>query len=467
MVRHAEAPEGRALSFSALDRGLGRQRTAYPIVFAGRFFLWAHASVKSVFPPIPFAAPHRNEPARSTRRLALAAAWLGGWLLCCGCDERERANPAAGFPTPSVVENRRSSPPSTVSGLALHDGGTTGEPKRCTAPSLALREPIDARDDAAFERCVKLRSTTAKVPDECGMDEPPPAFDLARLDAAVLPLAPATVAHLRAIVKRGKPFGRQPRAFGLVGDSMTVSHAFLRSFAADRKGTIELSPDVEVALRTLVEGQSGTIIDYYRGVRAQRLSGQWRDSFAAIRAAKVGARAEYALAGGRVSPLSTMIRTLSPAVAVVLYGGNDAAFRAAPVAELGATFERDLGAIIDALEQAGIVPILNTVARHGQAPGIDDCGKPGELTNWRIAVQTSALSARVVAIACRRKLPLIDLRYALDAAVNHGLGHDGAHPSAHQHGSAKLTARGLQCGYNVRNYVTLRMLRQVKEAVLD
>ncbi|RLB64972.1 MAG: hypothetical protein DRI90_03270 [Deltaproteobacteria bacterium] len=419
-----------------------------------------------MLPPVPFAAPHCNELARWAQRVALVALWLGGWLLCCGCDERPRANSAPGLAT-APVPTRASSPLQAEKRPRVLDGGTNDSSGRCKAPSLALRAPIDGRDDAAFERCAKLRTGPAKVPDECGMGEPAPALDLPRLDAAVLPLEPATVAHLQAIVERGKKLGRQPRAFGLVGDSMTVSSAFLRSFAADRPGRIELAPAVQAALGTQVDGQSATIIDFYRGVNAQRLSGQWRDSFAAIRAAKVGARAVYPVAGGTVSPLSTMSNTLSPAVAVVLYGGNDAAFRAAPVAELADRFERELGAVIDALEQAGIVPILNTVARHGHAPGIDDCGKPGEMTNWRIAVQTNALSARVVEIACQRRLPLIDLRHALDGADHHGLGHDGVHPSAHQHGSARLTARGLRCGYNVRNYVTLKMLQQVKEAVLD
>jgi hypothetical protein len=83
------------------------------------------------------------------------------------------------------------------------------------------------------------------------------------------------------------------------------------------------------------------------------------------------------------------------------------------------------------------------------------------MSNWRIAVQTNALSARVVELACRRHLPLVDLRHALDAADARGLGPDGVHLGAFQRGAARLTARGLRCGANVRNYVTLKMLAEL------
>ncbi len=440
------------------------------MVFAGPVFLWAHGTRQTVLPLDPLTSVPvrpRGASAPALRPSAsLVVAGLTLVVLGCSIDERQPPNPA---PHPTTAVPKATGPASSTSSVPAGQRAGAPPPPQpaCSAPSLAAKGPLDGRDDAAFARCGKLRSTSPRPPDDCGLGDPAPSLDLARLDAAVLPFERGTVAHLRTIAQRGLELGRNPRAFGLVGDSMTVSTAFFRAFAADHRDSIELSPVVAKALRTDVEGKAGTIIDFYRGVQAQQLEGQWRDSFAAIRAAKVGARAVYAVAGGTVSPVSTMVRTLSPAVAVVLYGGNDAAFRAAPVSELADGFERDLVAVIEALEQAGIIPILNTVARHGHAPGIDDCGKPGDMTNWRVAVQTSALSARVAEIACRRKLPLIDLRHALDATVNHGLGHDGVHPAAYQGGSAKLTDRGLQCGYNVRNYVTLKMLKQVKETVLD
>jgi hypothetical protein len=63
-------------------------------------------------------------------------------------------------------------------------------------------------------------------------------------------------------------------------------------------------------------------------------------------------------------------------------------------------------------------------------------------------------------------LPLIDLRHALDAIYHQGLSADGVHPSVHPRGGAILTDEGLRCGYNVRNYVTLRMLKHIRDRVL-
>ena len=119
-------------------------------------------------------------------------------------------------------------------------------------------------------------------------------------------------------------------------------------------------------------------------------------------------------------------------------------------------------AIVDQLEAAGIVPVLSTIPPHTGDPARPLCDRfPGDLSNWRIAVQTNALSAAVAELACARALPLVDLRHGLDALSDAGIGPDGVHPNAHRGGAGKLDAQGLQCGYNLRNYLTLRMLRQL------
>jgi hypothetical protein len=384
------------------------------------------------------------------RRAALAC------LLTIACDA-ERAAVAG--------------PPSSGSGAQLEAPRPTVAPPpgparplepSCGAPSLAARGPLDARDDAALGRCASPKTGSRRYARRCGQDPPSAPFDRARLDRAVIALDAATRAHVAQIAALGRERGRRPEVFGLVGDSMTVSGAFLR-----RPTTV--APEVAAALATPIAGRPGaTIIDYFAGVQATRVQGGWRDSFGAPRAAKVGARAGWAHAGGAGSPLMQMVAQLSPASAVVLFGGNDAAYYPArTLAELEERFARDLEKIIDALLAEGVIPILNTLARHGDAPGFDDCAAGGELGNWRIAVQTNALSAKVIEIACRRRLPLIDVRDALDAADGMGLGPDAVHPSAYEAGAGVLDAAALRCGYNVRSYVTLRMLKQLKEAVFD
>ncbi len=63
-------------------------------------------------------------------------------------------------------------------------------------------------------------------------------------------------------------------------------------------------------------------------------------------------------------------------------------------------------------------------------------------------------------------MPLIDLRHALDNLQNSGIRQDGVHPTVYRHKPGKLDEDGLQCGYNVRNYVSLKMLRQVVEILV-
>lgn len=324
----------------------------------------------------------------------------------------------------------------------------------CRAPSLAIRHAIDARDDAAARRCEEASVGPSALAARCGSIKGS-AFSLHRLDEAVLPLDAATEANVRQIMARGRALGRRPDVFGVVGDSMTVSGAFLQALSQPERTV--LSPEVEARV--------GTMLARYRGVEAQRVQGVPRDSFRAPRAAKVGARAPWALAGGAHSPLERMVGELSPSIALVLYGGNDAAYRIAPIAELERGFRADLERIVDLLEARGVVPVLHTLARHGDAPGVDDCGGRYDLSDWRIAVHTNALSAVVAAVACDRSLPLLDLRWALDAADLRGLSSDGIHPSSFAEGSGVLDERGLRCGYNVRNYVTLRMLGQLSSIV--
>jgi len=331
----------------------------------------------------------------------------------------------------------------------------------CEAPSLQATAGVDARDSDALERCQNLSTGSEHRTRRCGRGERGLPLDQARLAQAAPPLDSATRKHVQIIARRGKENGRRLDVFGLVGDSMTVSSGFMRGFSSDARSPHQLAP----ALASTLMFGGATIVDHYRGVHAAQVRGVWRDSFGAPRAARIGARAEWSIAGGHHSALARMVRAVSPAVAVVLYGGNDAAARHLPPEQVADHFGDNLERVIDALERRGVVPVLNTVARHGRQPGVDDCGPPAAMTNWRIAVHTNAVSARAAEIACRRKLPLIDLRHALDGALNRGLGHDGVHLSAYGDGAALLTPRGLACGENVRNYVTLKMLREVVHVI--
>jgi len=127
-----------------------------------------------------------------------------------------------------------------------------------------------------------------------------------------------------------------------------------------------------------------------------------------------------------------------------------------------------VGRIVDALEARGVIVLLSNEMRHLDQPGVKACPRDDwSINDWRINVAQNATSHRAAEIACERELPFIDLRHALDEATNHGLGPDGVHLSAHRLGAGLLTDEGLDCGYNLRNFVTLLALRRVLDVLVE
>jgi len=373
----------------------------------------------------------------------------------------------AGPPGPRAAATVAEPPAPDVADLTPRLDSDPSTYSACAAPSvLKLHAPDDTRDPAVatcapgdgWARVADREQGASVRCDAAGR----PGL-LAHVMSAGLPLDPATRSHVRDVFRAGRAAGRRADAFGLVGDSMTVEANFMRPFAAARA----LPPAIASAL-TLASGPPGvhTVVDLFRAARVDDLS-MSADSFLAPRAAKVGARATWPLAprgAKQETPLDEMVDAVSPAYAVVLYGANDALWRT-DVPRLEADFGAALTAIVDALESRGIVPILTTIPKHMREAGWPDC--PYAATsgaNERFAANATVLSADVAALACRRHLPLVDLRWALDPLLDHGIGPDGIHLSVHPSGGAVLDATGLQCGYNVRNLATLRELALVVDA---
>jgi hypothetical protein len=337
----------------------------------------------------------------------------------------------------------------------LHAADDTSDPNAASAcsPGDEWARVADA-EQAAAARC-----------DVAGR-----RLDLARLLEGALPLDAETTGHVRRVFREGQARGRRGNAFGLLGDSMTVAWNFLAPFAPGAAGAV-VPTEVRRAL-ALDSRRDGArdVLALFQGARQHR-DGKIvaLDPFVAPRAAKVGMRANWPLAprGPRQpSPLDEMVAAVSPAYAVVLYGANDAVWHADSFEALVDDFTSALSAIVDALESRGIVPVLTTVPKHMRARGWPDCSQvPGGASNELFAVQATALSSAVAEVACRRHLPLIDLRWSLEPLIDHGVGPDGIHLSAHREGGGVLDTAGLQCGYNVRNLVTLRELALVVDAV--
>jgi len=327
-------------------------------------------------------------------------------------------------------------------------------PPTCAAPSLALSGELDAFETRNIEHCVHLPRGTGS----CGKSATA-RIDVDRLRASVPRFDEATVARIVKVATTGKALGMNPRSFALIGDSITASASFLRGYGAGRALSIEIDPDVRPLLR-LPDG--ATIVDFFRGREVERYAGQPLDAFEAERAAKVGARVPFALAGGAMSPALDLVKNLKPAIAIVTFGANDAAYRIAAPSDLADDFERGLSTLVSDLEARGVVVVIENEMRHGDAPGIKACPTDDSMNDWRIAVATNAIVRRTSEIACREHLPFVDLRYAVDGATGHGLGPDATHLSADgRRGGVYLDAKGLDCGYTIREAVTLMVLRDI------
>jgi hypothetical protein len=389
-------------------------------------------------------------------------------LVAAGCGEitdtttstASVADTTAGDHAPPDV-----APPLSTAPRATATGSGQSPPKPATpcAPSLAYRGRLDARTSAALDRCESLRTGLGKISKSCGLGERT-AKDRARFLAAVPAVDGDTKAHIRELYERGKRLGRKADVFGLVGDSITVSTDFMAPFSSNVKRKVVLDDDSRAAL-TFAGGES--VIDVFRRTTAEPAGTGDRDSFSAFRAAKVGASANWAVEAGAGSPVAELMQRVNPSIVIVTFGANDAAAKNGTPEQLADEFERHVLAIVRFFEERGVVVILSGEMRHGDAPGVKACPSDGKPNDWAIAVATNATVARMAEIACRERLPFIDLRHALDVATNYGLGPDSVHMTTFQEGAGVLDARGLDCGNNIRNFVTLLALKRVREALLE
>lgn len=403
---------------------------------------------------------------------ARRTAWLASCALvaaCAGCSDRvDRADPVVRTAKSKVQSARldaSSVAPSLSGGVSPLPPADLADPvPGCAAPSLAYRGPFDGRTKDALATCADPRSPARGKSNKCA--DPRRPLSLLRLRESVLPIDAATRARIAQVARKGRGLGRNPRAFGLVGDSMTISGDFMTDLGARRHKAIEIAPELD-SLFALPSGKS--VVDFFRGQKVQRGTGGFEDSFSASRAAKVGVSSPWLTAYDDVdaSPIGKMVRDVDPAYAIVLIGGNDAARRLETPEVMAKDFDRDLEGIVAALERRGVVPILSTLARHLDQPGVPNCDAPGNPSDHRVAVVTTAISDTVARFACREHLPLVDVRHALDDLPHHGLGADGMHPNVHPKGSAMLNGEGLACGYNVRNVVTLQGLARVIAVLME
>ncbi|WP_156865181.1 SGNH/GDSL hydrolase family protein [Pajaroellobacter abortibovis] len=352
----------------------------------------------------------------------------------------------------------------------------TAKQSRIASPSSSVPSMLETSafsPDCQIPSVVWLEKEVSLCERPSSLDRKPPlfSFPFATLLQQVTVLGEQGVWKLRSLVMVGQRLERNHRVFGVIGDSFSLSAGFLAPFGigAHQPGQIDPSLLEFLTLNQPTDGGTQTVIEYFH-TPAIRISGTFYDPFRAPRAAKNGARVGWAFwqepTTGR-TPVEDLIKTISPAYALVMLGTNDAASNLSQGDELIIKFRSKLETLVQSLENHGVIPILTTLPRHMRDPSHVDCSFDHRLlTNDRIAWQTYVLSRVIAQIACERHLPLMDLRYALEHIPHYGIAKDGVHLTVHPQGGGMLNPDGLNYGLNLYNFLALQMLKTIVDALL-
>jgi LysM repeat protein len=254
------------------------------------------------------------------------------------------------------------------------------------------------------------------------------------------PLPPVTYPYLSnldptilEIYQRGQELGNRANVFSKVGDSITVSAAFLFSIG---------NGEYELAEFDYLQ----PVIDYFSQETA--LTG---NSFSNITmAAQVGWSALTPTrrgAGDEIycseleTPLDCEYRLVKPAIALIMLGTND--IPGTPIV----SFEIGLRAVIEQSIEMGVIPIVSTLPPMNQ-PGM----------NSRVIEFNSLIRE----LAIEYRIPLWDYWAPLQGLPDGGMGDDGVHPSVAPRGHwADFSEAYLQYGMVIRNLTALQALNAV------
>jgi hypothetical protein len=240
------------------------------------------------------------------------------------------------------------------------------------------------------------------------------------------PITPHVAQRLRAIAQSNA--SREDGVFAKVGNSMTVTNAFMSCFAGT---SVKLGAHPELA----------ATISHFSTDLGGGVTSFDRESLCAV----VGWPAHNAVAGSP-SPLQQEIDAISPRFAVVMYGTNDIGWN-----DIW-QYTGAMLAITDRLVAGGVIPILTLI------PPRDD--------SVQADLQVPRYNAVVRCIGQARQVPVIDLHRELLKLPAHGISSDGVHLNA-QGGGCDLTTAGLAYGYNTRNLLTLQALERCQRVVVD
>lgn len=227
--------------------------------------------------------------------------------------------------------------------------------------------------------------------------------------------APDWVEAMRAVHSKG--MGAKG-SVSQIGDSITYTKAFLAPAAWEKPEGFPAAAE-RIDFR-LINQRKGPEHGNYSGWTA----GQGREKIAAVLAAE------------------------KPELAVIMFGTNEIT-KGVGLAD----YEKNLAAIVDACLASGCVPILSTIPPYPNRPG-----------------KAEAINEVVRKLARDRKLPLVDFHAAIvarrpdDAWNGTLLGKNDVHPTGGK--NLDFSDENLKnCGYALRNYVTLQVMEEVVSKV--
>jgi len=258
-------------------------------------------------------------------------------------------------------------------------------------------------------------------------------------DLASYPFFSGLTEHAREIFRQGQEMGNRADVFAKVGDSITVSPAFL-----DAVGTGHYSLHDYAYLQP--------VIDYYSATWART-----HNSFANVSlAAQVGWIAQSvltpgagnpAVCGSSETPLDCEYRLVRPSVALIMLGTNDI-----PGISTQA-YVQAMRQVIETTIEHGIIPVISTI------PPMDREGAPPRVELFNGYIRD---------LAHEYDVPLWDYWAALQGLPDNGLWADGVHPSWAANGhNADFTPEYLQYGMPVRALTALQALDAVWRTVIQ
>ncbi len=240
------------------------------------------------------------------------------------------------------------------------------------------------------------------------------------------------------IFEAGQRLGNHPNVFSKVGDSITVTNAFLVPFS---QGYYTLGEYAYLQ----------TTLDYFLTGVARTGNPFANESLVA----KNGWRASSVLSTENTNPqvcppdelpLICEYRLTRPAIALIMFGTNDV------IPTPPQNFEQDLRGVIDISIQMGVIPVLSTIPEYKQV-------------NMRQEV--AELNGIITALAQAYEIPLWDYHLTLAGLPNQGIGEDGVHPSVSYAHPAQFTGEYLDLGMTIRNLTALQVLDALYWAIIQ